>query len=108
MEWSKILHSANPITENEDYNKYFQQLQNISEPIDLKQFRIEENRSAMSNFQQTTTTKTTKTETTKTGNGPIDLNQYGFDLNYANSNQSTTTTKTETSGPIDLKQFGFE
>ena len=100
--------SANPITENEDYSKYFQQFQTTSEPIDLKQFGIEENPSAMSNFQQTTTTKTTKTETTKTGNGPIDLKQYGIDLNNGNFNQTTTTTKTETSGPIDLKQFGFE
>ena len=99
--------SATPITENEDLNKYFKQSQNTSEPIDLKQFGLEENPSAMSNFQQTTT-KTTKIETTKVGNDPIDLKQYGIDLNNANFNQTSTTTKTETTVPIDLKQFGIE
>ena len=105
--------SANPITENEDYSKYFQQYQNTSEPIDLKQFGIEQNPSAMSNFQQTTTTKTTKT--TKTGNGPIDLKQFGIEQNPSanpvNENEDLSKyfqQSQNASEPIDLKQFGIE
>ena len=109
--------SANPITENEDYNKYFQQSQNTSEPIDLKQFGIEDNPSAMSNFKQTTTTKTIKTETT--GNVPIDLKQFGIEQNassspingnedYSKYFQSAQTTTTKTTGPKDLNQFGID
>ena len=107
--------SATPITENEDFSKYFQQTQNTSEPIDLKQFGLEDNPSAMSNFQQTTTTKTTKIETTNNGNVPIDLKQFGIEQNPS----ATPITENEdlnkyfkqsqnTSEPIDLKQFGLE
>ena len=81
-------------------------------PIDLNQFSLEKNDSAMSNIQNIT--KTTKVETSSTGN--IDLKQFGIEQNpsaspitgnedYSKYFQATSQT---TSEPIDLKQFGIE
>ena len=81
-------------------------------PIDLNQFSLEKNDSAMSNIKNIT--KTTKVETSNAGN--IDLKQFGIEQNpSANPITGTEdyskyfkTTSQITSGPIDLKQFGIE
>ena len=81
-------------------------------PIDLNQFSLEKNDSAMSNIQNIT--KTTKVETSSTGN--IDLKQFGIEQNPSASpitgnedySKYFQTTSQTTSEPIDLKQFGIE
>ena len=86
-----------PSNENEDFNKYFQQTsQTTSEPIDFNGFRLEQNPSSMSHFQQTTTTTTTKT----TGNGPNELKEFGMEQNQ-NQEQNGNNE-------VDFKQFRIE